>query len=29
MPKMRAGEPGGFTTPMQEQAFEVYNKQSS
>jgi len=29
MPKMQAGVPGGFTTPPQEQAFEVYNKQSS
>ena len=29
MPKLREGVPGGFTTPPQEQAFEVYNKQSS
>ncbi|HXY42380.1 MAG TPA: hypothetical protein VEQ10_22075 [Vicinamibacteria bacterium] len=26
-PKLQAGVPGGFTTPPQEQAFEVYNKQ--
>jgi len=29
MPKMQAGVPGGFTTPPQEQAFEVHNQQSS
>lgn len=29
MPKMQAGVPGGFTAPPQEQAFEVYYKQSS
>ena len=29
MPKLKAGVPGGFTTPPQEQAFEVYYKQSS
>ena len=29
MPRMREGVPGGFATPPQEQAFEVYNKQSS
>ena len=27
LPKMRAGVPGGFTAPPQEQSFEVYNKQ--
>ena len=26
-PKMKQGVPGGFTTPPQEQTFEVYNKQ--
>jgi hypothetical protein len=28
-PKLRAGVPGGFATPPQEQAFEVHNKLSS
>jgi len=27
MPKLKQGVPGGFTTPPQEQAFEVYYKQ--
>jgi len=26
MPKLQQGVPGGFTTPPQEQAFEVFNK---
>ena len=26
-PKLKQGVPGGFTTPPQEQVFEVYNKQ--
>ena len=29
LPKMQAGVAGGFTSPPQEQAFEVYNKQTS
>ena len=28
MPKLKAGVAGGFTTPPQETAFEVYNLQS-
>jgi hypothetical protein len=27
LPKLKAGVPGGFPTPPQEQAFEVHNKQ--
>ena len=27
MPKLKQGVPGGFTTPPQEQAFDVQNKQ--
>ena len=27
MPKLKAGVPGGFTAPPQEQAFDVHNKQ--
>ena len=27
MPKMQAGIEGGFTSPPQETAFEVYNQQ--
>ena len=27
MPKMKAGIPGGFTSPPEERAFEVYNMQ--
>ena len=27
MPKLKQGVPGGFTTPPQEQAFDVHNKQ--
>jgi hypothetical protein len=29
MPKLQAGVPGGFKTPPQEQAFEVYYQQKS
>ena len=29
MPQFQAGIPGGFATPPQEQAFEVYNTQKS
>jgi len=28
MPKLKAGVPGGFAAPPQEQAFEVYNQQT-
>ena len=27
MPRLQKGVPGGFTSPPQEQAFEVYNQQ--
>ena len=29
MPRLKEGVPGGFTTPAQEQAFEVHNLQRS
>lgn len=28
MPKLKAGVPGGFENPPEEQAFEVYNQQT-
>jgi hypothetical protein len=27
MPKMKAGIPGGFTSPPEERTFEIYNMQ--
>ncbi len=27
VPRLKAGVPGGFTTPPEEQAFEIYNEQ--
>jgi len=29
LPRMKQGIPGGFTTPPQEQGFEVHNKQTA